>query len=92
MFGCSGYRDGLTKCMSLSTLNNACLVDLQSCLLLSPLQLVRDMVAVGESTGWAARSSTEARYRSLRCEVTHEDPASPVYQRICKQILESQDE
>ena len=78
--------------MSLSTLNNACLVDRQSCLLLSPLQLVRDMVAVGESTGWAARSSTEARYRSLRCEVTHEDPASPVYQRIWKQILESQDE
>ena len=77
--------------MHVPILNNSCLVDLQSCLL-SPLQLVRDMVAVGESTGWAARSSTEARYRSLRCEVTHEDPASPVYQRICKQILESQDE
>lgn len=77
--------------MCIPALNDALLRDLWNCVL-PPAQLVRDVVAVGESTGWATRSSTEARYRSLRCEITHVDPSSPIHQSICKQILESQDE
>ena len=33
------------------------------------LQLLHDMVAVNEATGWETRSSVEAKYRALRCHI-----------------------
>lgn len=56
------------------------------------LQLVKDMVGVGESTNWATRSSAEAKYRALRCEVELLDPVSLEYADIRDHIFNSQDE
>ena len=54
-------------------------------------QLVRDIVAVGESTNWSTRSSTASKYRSLRCEISHLDPSSNEYQEVQDHLLDSQD-
>jgi poly [ADP-ribose] polymerase len=55
-------------------------------------QLVRDIVAVGESTNWSTRSSTDSKLRSLRCDVQRLDPLSEEYQNISDHVIRSQDD
>ena len=55
-------------------------------------QLIKDMVGVSESTNWSARSSAEAKYRALRCELQLLDPASLEYADVRDHVLNSQDE
>ena len=54
-------------------------------------QLIRDMVAISESTNWSLRSGTEAKYRALRCDIEHLEPSSLEYASIRDHILNSQD-
>ncbi|KAL5457332.1 hypothetical protein EMCRGX_G034580 [Ephydatia muelleri] len=55
-------------------------------------QLVRDLVCVSESTNWSVRSSTEAKYRALRCEIRPLDPLTQEYERVSNHVLGTQDE
>ncbi len=54
-------------------------------------QLVRDIVAVSESTNWSVRSGPEAKYRALRCDIEHLDPTSLEYASVKDHIVNSQD-
>ena len=58
----------------------------------SHTQLIKDMVGVSESTNWSSRSSAEAKYRALRCEIQLLDPASLEYADVRDHVLNSQDE
>ena len=53
-------------------------------------QLVRDIVAISESTNWSVRSGTEAKYRALRCDIEHLDPTSLEYDNIRDHVVNSQ--
>eukprot|EP00731_Ephydatia_muelleri_P031972 Em0023g479a len=55
-------------------------------------RLVRDLVCVSESTNWSVRSSTEAKYRALRCEIRPLDPLTQEYERVSNHVLGTQDE
>lgn len=50
------------------------------------------MVGVSESTNWSSRTSAEAKYRALRCEIQVLDPASFEYADVRDHVLNSQDE
>ena len=54
-------------------------------------QLVRDIVAVSESTNWSVRSGPEAKYRALRCDIEHLAPTSLEYASVRDHIVNSQD-
>jgi poly [ADP-ribose] polymerase len=45
-------------------------------------RLLKDMVSVSESTGWAPSSASEAKYRSLNCTVNRLDEKSQEYQDL----------
>jgi hypothetical protein len=55
----------------------------QTCLF---LQLVRDMISVSEATNFAMRTSTVAKYRSLRCGIDCLSPSSTEYSTV-KQLV-----
>ena len=54
-------------------------------------QLIRDMRSVSEATNWSRRSSSDAKYTALRCDITHLDPASSEYRDIRDHIINSLD-
>ena len=56
----------------------------------NPPQLIRDMKAVSEATNWSQRSSTEAKYTALRCDLQPLTPGSSEFCRVRDQILNSQ--
>ena len=49
------------------------------------------MKAVSEATNWSQRSSTEAKYTALRCDLQPLTPGSSEFCRVRDQILNSQD-
>lgn len=55
-------------------------------------QLVRDIVAVSESTNWSVRSGPEGKYRALRCNIEHLDSSSLEYDSVKDHIKNSQNE
>ena len=54
-------------------------------------QLIRDMHAVSEATGWSKRSSSDAKYTALSCDLRLLDPASNEFCDIRDHIVNSQD-
>lgn len=54
-------------------------------------QLVRDMVAVSETTNWSVRSGPEAKFKALRCDIERLEPESPEYGSVRDHLLNTQD-
>ncbi|XP_052241111.1 uncharacterized protein LOC127851394 isoform X2 [Dreissena polymorpha] len=52
-------------------------------------QLVKDMISVSEATDWSTTSSTQSKYRALRCEVACLPATSPEYQHIEDTVIQS---
>ncbi|XP_076466190.1 uncharacterized protein LOC143297656 [Babylonia areolata] len=52
-------------------------------------QLIKDMVDVSEATGWTARPGVQAKYRALRCNLTHLPPDSAERKHVCEDVLSS---
>ena len=52
-------------------------------------QMIKDMVAVSEATNWSTRSSTEAKYKALRCRVEGLDTTEAEYKQIKEHMLQS---
>ena len=52
-------------------------------------RLLRDMVSVSESTGWAPSSASEAKYRSLGCTLNKLEEKSSEYQELLRHVQES---
>ncbi|XP_046570901.1 protein mono-ADP-ribosyltransferase PARP4-like [Haliotis rubra] len=51
-------------------------------------QLIRDMISVSEATNWSTRSSTEAKYRALRCNIGHLESHDPQH-KLVRDLVES---
>jgi len=54
-------------------------------------QLVRDVVAVSESTNWSVRSGSDAKYGALRCNIECLDPSCEEYSRVLNRVTSSQE-
>ncbi|XP_071133574.1 protein mono-ADP-ribosyltransferase PARP4-like [Mytilus edulis] len=52
-------------------------------------QMIKDMVAVSESTNWSTRSSTEAKYKALRCRLDGLQITDTEYKLIKEHIIQS---
>ncbi|VDH98080.1 poly [ADP-ribose] polymerase [Mytilus galloprovincialis] len=52
-------------------------------------QMIKDMVAVSESTNWSTRSSTEAKYKALRCRLDGLQITDTEYKQIKEHIIQS---
>ncbi|XP_060597096.1 uncharacterized protein LOC132751015 isoform X2 [Ruditapes philippinarum] len=52
-------------------------------------QLVRDMISVSEATNFAMRTSTVAKYRSLRCGIDCLSPSSTEYHTVKQLVSDS---
>ncbi|XP_063404028.1 uncharacterized protein LOC134687563 isoform X2 [Mytilus trossulus] len=52
-------------------------------------QMIKDMVAVSESTNWSTRSSTEAKYKALRCRLDGLEITDTEYKQIKEHIIQS---
>ena len=52
-------------------------------------RLLKDMVSVSETTGWAPSSASEAKYRSLNCSVAKLDEGSQEYRDLMAHLEES---
>ncbi|CAG2243592.1 PARP2_3_4 [Mytilus edulis] len=52
-------------------------------------QMIKDMVAVSESTNWSTRSSTEAKYKALRCRLDGLQITDTEYKKIKEHIIQS---
>lgn len=51
--------------------------------------MIRDMVSVSEATDWSVRSSTESKYRSLRCHIESLKSTHPEYKQTRDHIMDS---
>ncbi|CAG2205447.1 PARP2_3_4 [Mytilus edulis] len=51
--------------------------------------MIKDMVAVSESTNWSTRSSTEAKYKALRCRLDGLQITDTEYKKIKEHIIQS---
>ncbi|ESO93254.1 hypothetical protein LOTGIDRAFT_119348, partial [Lottia gigantea] len=54
-------------------------------------QLIRDMISVTEATNWSIRSSSEAKYKALRCHIQHLDSNNTQFHTVKNNILQSLD-
>ncbi|XP_070191086.1 protein mono-ADP-ribosyltransferase PARP4-like [Littorina saxatilis] len=54
-------------------------------------QLIKDMLSVSEATNWSMRPGTQAKYRALRCNISHIEPGSTQYKNISEDLLSSVD-
>ncbi|XP_025097286.1 poly [ADP-ribose] polymerase 4-like [Pomacea canaliculata] len=52
-------------------------------------QLIRDMVSVSEATSWSARSSAQAKYRALRCNISYLEPGTQEHKQIMEDVVSS---
>ena len=53
------------------------------------LQLLLDMLEVGEATDWSLRPSTAAKYRALRCFLRALPPDSEEFRRVAQHVTSS---
>ena len=51
--------------------------------------MIKDMIAVSESTNWSTISSTAAKYKALRCRVDSLDTTNAEYKQIKGHIIQS---
>lgn len=51
--------------------------------------MIKDMVAVSEATAWSTRSSTEAKYKALRCRIECLEMTQFEYKQIKEHIVQS---
>ena len=54
------------------------------------LQLIKDMVSIGESTNWFTRDSIQAKYRSLKCHIEHLHQGDEEFETIKDHVISSQ--
>ena len=54
------------------------------------MQLIRDVVTVSEATNWSTKSSVQAKYKTLNCEIEALDPEDSEYDDVFHRILSSE--
>ena len=70
-----------------------CVLTIGRCVLTHPVsvQLIKDMVSVSEATSWSMRPGVQAKYRALRCNISHVETGSVEHKNISEDILTSID-
>jgi len=70
-----------------------CVNDKASLVLINPcsvmFQLMKDMVSVSEATDWSRQTSTQSKYRALRCQVTAVQEDSAEFETVKDNLLNS---
>ena len=71
----------------------SCVLTIGRCVLTHPVsvQLIKDMVSVSEATSWSMRPGVQAKYRALRCNISHVETGSAEHKNISEDVLTSID-